>query len=105
MIWRCQAPLVATHWLRTLGVSAFIQHACVFLLNCVPPAGFLYPFRHPKPKGAVEGFLYGLGSVLRNVGAAMDDLGSMIQGPGGQYKDEGEQRLAALAPPSVWSLL
>lgn len=52
-------------------------------------AGFLYPFRHPKTKGAVEGLLYGLGSMLRSVGVALDDIGAMVQGPAGAYKDHG----------------
>lgn len=53
------------------------------------PAGFLFPYRHPKAKGLVEGTLYGLGSLFRGVGAALDELGSMVQGPQGSVKDHG----------------
>lgn len=50
---------------------------------------WLFPYRHPKSKGVVEGALYGLGTVLRAVGAAVDDLGALAQGPQGAIKDAG----------------
>ncbi|PNW79458.1 hypothetical protein CHLRE_09g415850v5 [Chlamydomonas reinhardtii] len=58
------------------------------------PAGFLFPYRHPKAKGLVEGTLYGLGSLFRGVGAALDELGSMVQGPQGSVKDHVQPNLA-----------
>ncbi len=57
----------------------------LFKSNLAP--GFLYPFRHPKAKGLVESTLYGLGSLFRGVGAALDELGSMAQGPQGNIKE------------------
>lgn len=64
------------------------------VLACSPTSlvcytGFLYPFRHPKSKGAVEGLLYGLGSMLRGVGVALDDIGAMVQGPPGACPEHG----------------
>lgn len=55
---------------------------------------WLFPYRHPKAKGLVEGTLYGLGTVLRAVGAAVDDLGALAQGPQGAIKDAVQPNLA-----------
>jgi hypothetical protein len=58
------------------------------------PSGFLYPFRHPKAKGLVEGALYGLGSVCRGVGVALDDLGALLQGPQASAGTEHGEQIA-----------
>ncbi|GIM16725.1 hypothetical protein Vretimale_19326, partial [Volvox reticuliferus] len=58
------------------------------------PAGFLFPYRHPKAKGLVESALYGLGGLLRGVGVALDELGSMAQGPQGGVKEHVQPNLA-----------
>ncbi|GFR42908.1 hypothetical protein Agub_g3904 [Astrephomene gubernaculifera] len=58
------------------------------------PAGFLYPYRHPKAKGLVESTLYGLGGLFRACGAAIDELGAMIQGPQGAVEETVQPNLA-----------
>ncbi|KXZ45372.1 hypothetical protein GPECTOR_55g278 [Gonium pectorale] len=58
------------------------------------PAGFLFPYRHPKAKGLLESTLYGVGTLLRGVGAALDELGSMAQGPQGAVKEHVQPNLA-----------
>ncbi|KAG2483607.1 hypothetical protein HYH03_017549 [Edaphochlamys debaryana] len=58
------------------------------------PAGFLFPYRHPKAKGFVESTLYGLGGLLRGVGAALDEMGAMVQGPAGTVHEHVQPNLA-----------
>lgn len=53
--------------------------------------GWKYPYRHPPPANLVERALYGLGTVFRGLGAALDEYGSMIQGSAG-VKETGRAR-------------
>lgn len=43
-------------------------------------AGSRFPFRFPAPEGIVEKSISGVGSIFRAVGAALDEMGSMLQG-------------------------
>lgn len=58
------------------------------------PFPVAYVGRHPKPKDLLGKLLYGVGSVLRATGVALDGLGAAVQGPYG-LKDE-------LPPNTAW---
>ncbi|KIY95938.1 transferase [Monoraphidium neglectum] len=58
------------------------------------PFPMAYVGRHPKPKDLLGKVLYGIGSVLRGTGKALDSVGSSIQGPYGVQ--------AELPPNTAW---
>ncbi|GAX74110.1 hypothetical protein CEUSTIGMA_g1559.t1 [Chlamydomonas eustigma] len=45
-------------------------------------AGARFPYRFPPSKGFVENTIAGVGSIFRTVGAALDEIGALLQGPG-----------------------
>lgn len=53
------------------------------------PFPVAYVGRHPKPKDLLGKLLYGVGSVLRATGVALDSVGAVVQGSYG-LKDERE---------------
>ena len=60
-------------------------------------AGYKFPYRHPAPGNLVEKALYGLGTVFRGLGSALDEIGALVQGPGA-VKETGEFSEADLKP-------
>lgn len=42
----------------------------------------LFPYRSQAPKGIIENTLVAVGGIFRGVGAALDEFGAMMQGPG-----------------------
>lgn len=50
--------------------------------------------RYPKPKDLIGKLLYGVGSVLRSTGVALDSIGAAVQGPYGLQNE--------LPPNTAW---
>lgn len=44
-------------------------------------AGYKFPYRHPPAKGFIEKALSAVGGALRGLGGALDEIGSIVQGP------------------------
>lgn len=63
------------------------------LLKSYAPS-WLFPYRHPKPQGTVENLLHGLGTVFRSIGAGLDEIGVMVQGPAGHIEEKVQPNLA-----------
>jgi gamma-carbonic anhydrase len=57
----------------------------------------VYVGRHPAPKDLAGRLLYGLGGVLRNLGAALDSMGGVVQGKSAEVAE------APLQPPLNWA--
>jgi hypothetical protein len=58
------------------------------------PFPMAYVGRHPKPKDLLGKVLYGIGSVLRGTGKALDSVGSSIQGPFGVQAERESGQIA-----------
>lgn len=61
--------------------------------------GYKFPYRHPAPGTVVEKLLFGVGTVVRSIGAAIDELGALAQGSSGVV--EKAQPNLAWAPTKV----
>lgn len=44
-------------------------------------AGYKFPYRHPPANGIIEKTLVAVGGLLRGLGGALDEIGSIVQGP------------------------
>lgn len=56
------------------------------IVSSLRSPGWKFPYRSPAAKGAIEKTISGIGGLLRGFGAALDHVGSIIQGPGALHE-------------------